>query len=315
MPKTMPFTNIAYYKFVSIEDPKACQQMIQDWCKPLGLRGTVILAREGINSCLAGTPKAIESFISLMRQDARFADIDFKKSESDTTPFRKMIVKIKAEIIPMGIETIQPAVRTGSYITPQELHTWFREKRSFILLDTRNQYEVELGTFRDAVNPGIDVFRQLPDWLRENFQEHKDKTIVTFCTGGIRCEKATAFMQQEGFQHVYQIQGGILKYLEETAALGDDNHYDGDCFVFDHRVAVDKNLQKAPYKLCFNCWHTLTPPDMLHPHYKADTHCHFCFEEYQNRERRREETRLRNDRKALAVRKARSDAFRASSST
>lgn len=301
------FVNIAYYKFVSIENPQELRVTLLNLCQNLNLKGTIILAYEGINSCLVGTAENIESFISFMRNDPRFADIEFKKSISSHIPFRRMLVKIKKETIPLGMESIKPAESTGKYIDALQLKEWYEKKEDFIILDTRNDYEVELGTFRGAINPNLKEFRNFPNWIRENFEEHKKKKVVTFCTGGIRCEKATAFMQQEGFEEVYQVQGGILKYLEETAkkAPGEDNYYDGDCFVFDYRVAVDKNLEQSKYCICYNCWRTLSAADLSHANYKKDTYCPHCYARYKQKQQSLKKLMEENNAKALQVRKER----------
>ncbi|MES2614247.1 MAG: rhodanese-related sulfurtransferase [Bdellovibrionota bacterium] len=306
------YTNIAYYKFVAIENPSELRQTLLDLCLGLNLKGTIILAYEGINSCLVGAEQSIEQFIQFMHKDLRFTDIEFKKSVSNHIPFRRMLVKIKKEVIPLGMESIKPAEHTGKYIEPLELKQWFDNKEDFVVLDTRNNYEVDIGTFRGAINPNLTEFRNFPKWVKENFSQYKNKKIVTFCTGGIRCEKATAFMQQEGFENVYQVKGGIIKYFEETAqkAPAQDNHYDGDCFVFDYRVAVDKNLEQSKYCICYNCWRTLTAADLEHENYKKDTYCPHCHTYYLQRERSRKKIMEENNLKSLQVRKERAQEIR-----
>lgn len=309
MQTTNQYTNIAYYKFVSIENPKELREILLNLCNNLNLKGTIILAHEGINSCLVGTDSEINKFISFMHNDARFNDIEFKKSFSAHIPFRRMLVKIKKEIIPLGIESIKPAEQTGKYVEPLELKKWYESNEDFVVLDTRNDYEVEIGTFRNAINPNLKEFRNFPNWVNENFTQYKNKKVVTFCTGGIRCEKATAFMQQVGFENVYQVKGGILKYLEETAknAPNEDNFYDGDCFVFDYRVAVDKNLEQSKYCICYNCWRTLTAEDLAHEHYKKDTYCPHCHTRYMQREQSRKKLMEENNLKSLQIRKERAE--------
>ena len=306
------FTNIAYYKFVSIENPQELRETLLSLCEGMSIKGTIILAYEGINSCLVGKEENINTFIEFMHNDSRFADIEFKKSYSDHIPFRRMLVKIKKEIIPLGMESIKPAEQTGKYVEPLELKEWYDKNEDFVVLDTRNDYEVELGTFRNAINPNLKEFRKFPDWIKENFAQYKNKKIVTFCTGGIRCEKATAFMQQEGFENVYQVKGGILKYLEETAQKTPDvdNYYDGDCFVFDYRVAVDKKLEQSKYCICYNCWRTLTAEDMQHELYKKDTYCSHCHTRYQQEQIARKRLMAENNRKELETRKKRASEIR-----
>jgi UPF0176 protein len=279
------FTNIAYYKFVEILDPHELRKKLLPLCQNLGLKGTILLAHEGMNSCLVGTAQAIDEFIHILKNEhPLFAEIDFKKSYSSHVPFQRMLVKIKKEIIPMGKTSIQPQRLTGKYMNSLELKKWFdTQKQDFVILDTRNAYETQLGSFRGAIDPQLSQFRDFPQWVTDHFLQHKTKTVVTFCTGGIRCEKATAYLLEQGFQDVYQLQGGILKYFEETQihAPQEDNHYDGDCFVFDYRVALNKRLEQSHYTLCYSCWATLTPEDRLHPQYQKGHHCASCFQKHQ----------------------------------
>jgi len=314
MQEQVQYTNIAYYKFVNIENPSDLRSVLLNLCTELNIKGTIILAHEGINSCLVGSDESINKYIQFMHADSRFSDIEFKKSFSAHIPFRRMLVKIKKEIIPLGMESIKPAEHTGKYVEPLELKKWYDNNEDFIVLDTRNDYEVNIGTFKNAINPKLNEFRNFPQWVRENFTQYKNKKIVTFCTGGIRCEKATDFMQQEGFENVYQIKGGILKYFEDTLknTPGEDNHYNGDCFVFDYRVAVDKNLEQSKYCICYNCWRTLSAEDLQHELYKKDTYCPHCHTSYMQREHSRKKVMAENNAKALQVRKERAAAIRSS---
>jgi len=313
MEQPLTYTNIAYYKFVTLEDIPVLRQALLELCSLLELKGTIILGQEGINSCLVGLDASIDQFIAHMHNDSRFADIEFKKSYSSHIPFRKMVVKIKKEIIPMGISSIEPAKSTGKYVGAMELKKWLDGGDEVVFLDTRNDYEVALGTFRNAINPNLEEFRQFPEWVEKNFDNYKDKKVVTFCTGGIRCEKASAFLQQKGFENVYQIQGGILKYLEETKkqAPSEDNYYDGDCFVFDYRVAVDKQLNPANYTICYNCWSTVKAEDVNHPDYKKDTYCPQCKNDYLKKQEKRALTMSQNNARALAIRQERARKIRA----
>lgn len=306
------FVNIAYYKFVHITEPYELRETLLSLCNELNIKGTILLAQEGINSCLVGSDAAIDAFIAFMQQHPLFSSIEFKKSYSDHIPFRRMLVKVKKEIIPMGMDSIQPANFTGKYVEAMELKKWLDEGEDLVFLDTRNDYEVELGTFRNAIDPKIQKFRDFPDWVKENFMQYKKQKVITFCTGGIRCEKATAFMRQEGFEEVYQIHGGILKYFEETVkkAPGEDNYYDGDCFVFDYRVAVDKTLKETQYEICYACWSPLKDEDKSHPHFKKDVHCHHCFDRYLNKEEKRKNLIQENNMKALKVRQERAKKVR-----
>jgi UPF0176 protein len=308
------FTNIAYYKFVDIEDPASLQKTLLKICNDLNLKGTILLAHEGINSCLAGKPEDIDKYIETMHQNPLFEDVEFKKSTSTHKPFRRMLVKIKKETIPMGISTVNPAKKTGKYVSALEFKQWLYNGEDVVVLDTRNDYEVALGTFHNAIDPKLKEFREFPQWIKDNFTQYKNKKVVTFCTGGIRCEKASEFMRQEGFEDVYQIQGGILKYLEETSkkAPGENNHYDGDCFVFDYRVAVDKNLNQTNYTFCHNCWTTLKPEDLQSSNYKQGTYCPHCADRYHAKQEKIANTVRENNVRALQVRIERAAQIRAS---
>lgn len=298
------WTNIAFYKFVTINEIQNLRTQMKDLCLSLNLKGTIILGKEGINSCLVGQDSDITKFIEHMQRDTRFADIHFKKSFSEKAPFRRMIVKLKKEIIPIGSDSIQPEIKTGQYVSPQQLKSWYENNEDMVILDTRNDYEVALGTFRNAVDPKLKEFRTFPEWIRKNFSQNKKKKVVTFCTGGIRCEKATAFMMEEGFENVYQVEGGILNYLEQTKndSQYEDNFYDGDCFVFDNRVAVDKNLNETSAKVCYHCWHTLQCDDLKNPQYRRGEYCPHCIENYLKKKERLAQICQENNAKALAKR-------------
>ncbi len=300
-------TNIAYYKFVPIENVQETRQKLFDYCCSLGLKGTIILGTEGINSCLVGTDENIDQFIQYMQLDSRFSDIHFKKSYSELVPFRRMIVKIKKEIIPIGFDWVKPHQKTAPHLEPMEFKKWYENNKDMVVLDTRNDYEVEMGTFRNAVNPNLKEFKDFPQWIQQNFLQYKNKPVVTFCTGGIRCEKATAYMMEAGFQDVYQVKGGILNYFDETLnhSPGQDNYYDGDCFVFDNRVAIDKNLKETNYTICYHCWHTLKKEDLVHPNYNAAKHCHYCYDHVIKKQTQQNKKCAENNLRAFEIRKQR----------
>lgn len=318
MTQALNIINIAYYKFVRIACPASLQDTLSSLCEKLALKGTIILAHEGINSCLAGSEASVTAFIAHMHADPRFADIDFKRSESDTQPFRRMIVKLKSEIISMGQPGIDPANFTGKYVEPMELKQWLDNGEKVLLVDTRNDYEVALGTFAGAINPDIKTFRTFPEWVTEALGDKKAERIVTFCTGGIRCEKATAYMRQQGFEDVYQLKGGILKYFEDTSSAGaqatvqiqSDSHYNGDCFVFDHRVAVDQSLKQTAHELCFACWATLSPADKYNPLYIPEKQCPNCASEQAQKDAAHQQNILEKRQKALERRFKRSQEVR-----
>lgn len=246
----METINIAAYKFIGIPEPASWREPIRDYCKQLGLLGTVLLAPEGINLILAGSRQAIDSFVDFLRSDemfeGRFSDIPVKESFSKEQPFRKMLVRLKKEIITMKHPTIAPEKERAPAVEPKTLKKWLDQGhddsgRKLLLLDTRNDYEVEAGTFEGALDLDIEIFSEFPEAWQEaakHVDDLENKTIVSFCTGGIRCEKAALFMREKEFKNVVQLDGGILRYFEEVGAA----HWKNDCFVFDERRAVDPNL-------------------------------------------------------------------------
>jgi UPF0176 protein len=238
-----PVLNISTYKFVPLPDADALRELLLARATGLKLKGTILLATEGINMFLAGPAVDVRTFVAELHTDARFADITPKESWSDAQPFKKMLVKVKGEIIRMNHPAIQPAQGRAPAVAPATVKRWLDqghddEGRPVVTLDTRNDFEVDEGSFDGAIDWRISKFTEFPGALRAHLDDLKDKTVVSFCTGGIRCEKAAILMREEGLEHVYQLEGGILKYFEET----DGSHYHGGCFVFDERRAVDQQL-------------------------------------------------------------------------
>ena len=272
---TLKISNITGYKFIPITDRKSLQGKIQKHSNKLGLKGTVLISEKGLNFSIAGEHKAIQDFIKFLRSDKRFSEIDIKTTYNDYQPFRKMLVRIKKEIISMGIDEIDPFTFTGEKITPKELQDKLNNNEDIVLLDTRNEYEVRLGTFEDAVDLNLDSFRDFPTKIMSLDQKMKNKEIVMFCTGGVRCEKASALMLKNGFKNVKQIDGGVIKYFEDTGG----SYWNGDCFVFDDRVALDKNLNETDYILCFRCREPLNKKEIESDKYKIDEYCPYCFDE------------------------------------
>ncbi len=268
------FINIAAYKFVELEDLPERKSSLLPFCKSLDLKGTILLSTEGINMFLAGSRNSIDQFLNHLRQSPEFADLPVKESLSDHQPFSRMLVRLKKEIISMGVETIRPLQKTSPKISATQLKQWLDDGKDLTLLDVRNDYEVEVGTFTDAVPVGIDHFRKFPEATKQLPSEMKSKPVVMFCTGGIRCEKAGPLMEQEGFDEVYQLDGGILKYFEECGG----DHYDGDCFVFDKRVAVDPNLNETEFDQCYNCQTVLTAAEQDSEKYVPPHSCPHCFQ-------------------------------------
>jgi len=221
------FVNISVYKFVDLDNLAQRKAQLVPLCNQLELRGTILLSLEGINMFLAGTRENIDAFFETIRKQPEFADLQPKESLSDHQPFSRMLVRLKKEIISMGVEAIRPKVRTSPKLTAKELKQWLDEGKDITLYDVRNDYEIEVGTFKNAVPAGIDHFRVFPEATKQLPEDTKKKPLVMFCTGGIRCEKAGPLMEEQGFEQVYQLDGGILKYFEECGG----DHYDGDCFV------------------------------------------------------------------------------------
>lgn len=305
------YHNLAFYKFVAIDDVPSTADAFRSLTSALDMKGTLIFAAEGVNGYVAASPNAAEKFIQFCRADPRFEDIEFKVSLSDFQPYSRMLVKQKKEIVTMGRTGIEPAHFTGKHVDGKTLKKWLDSGEDVILLDTRNDYETKLGTFKNAVVPDIKTFRTFPGWVEDNFMQNKDKRVVTFCTGGIRCEKATAYMRQVGFDDVYQIQGGILKYFEQAKAEGGDHHFEGDCFVFDHRVAVNASLKKTEHDMCYVCWATLSPEDKSSPLYKVNEYCPHCAEDTQRKTEERKRKAIETNQRALEKRFERAKRMRA----
>jgi UPF0176 protein len=267
------FTNIAAYKFAALESLKERRAAVLALCRELELKGTILLSTEGINLFVAGSPPAVDRLLAELRSVPGLEDLTPKFSESAHQPFNRMLVRIKKEIIAFGVEGIDPARRPSPKLAPHTLKQWLDEGRPVTLLDTRNDYEVKLGTFKQAVPAGIDHFREFPDAVRRLPEKLKDQPIVMFCTGGIRCEKAGPFMEREGFRQIYQLDGGILKYFEDCGSA----HYEGECFVFDRRVGVDPALRETESALCFRCQAPLTVEEQADPRYQPPHSCPHCF--------------------------------------
>ncbi|MBV8626162.1 MAG: sulfurtransferase, partial [Herbaspirillum sp.] len=263
-----PYVNIAAYKFVSFDDTAEKRPEFLAFCQKHNLRGTVILSPEGINLFLAGLRADIDAFLAWLRADARFADLIVKESYSEKQPFTRMLVKLKAEIITMKHPLIKPELGRAPFVEPRELKRWLDqghddEGRPVVMVDTRNGFEVDVGTFENTVDYRINKFTEFPKVIEDHKADFAGKTVVTFCTGGIRCEKAAIHMQNIGYDHVYQLEGGILKYFEDVGGA----HYNGDCFVFDYRTALSPELKETQTAQCFACRAVVTPREQLSPDY------------------------------------------------
>ena len=266
--------NLSAYKFTPLDDLPAWREQLKAVAAAGGLRGTILLSPEGINVFVAGERAPIDSLLAVIRTLPGLADLVPKESESAAQPFNRMLVKIKKEIIAFGVDDIDPARRPTPKLPARTLKQWLDEGRPLTLLDTRNDYEVRLGTFRGAVPAGIGNFRDFPAAVERLPVVLKEQPVVMFCTGGIRCEKAGPYMEKMGFKHVLQLDGGILKYFEECGGA----HYEGECFVFDQRVGVDPALRETNTVMCFRCQMPLTEAEQRNPHYIVDVSCPYCFE-------------------------------------
>ena len=266
-------TNIAAYRFAELSDLKTLRERLIGLCRKQCLKGTILLSTEGINLFVAGSADGIEALLAELCSIPGLEDLAPKFSLSGHQPFSRMLVRIKKEIIAFGIDGINPARRTSPKLSAATLKQWLDEGRKVTLLDTRNDYEIKLGTFRGAVPAGIDHFRDFPQVVAKLPESLKDELVVMFCTGGIRCEKAGPYMESQGFRNIHQLDGGILKYFEECGGA----HYDGECFVFDQRVGVDPALRETDSSQCFQCLSPLTAEDQSDPRYVAGKSCPFCF--------------------------------------
>ncbi|MDP6865610.1 MAG: rhodanese-like domain-containing protein [Candidatus Poseidoniaceae archaeon] len=270
--------NIAGYKFVVLPDRDALRQPFKQRCDELGLKGTILLSYEGLNIFVAGPEERINTFRSYLAEDERFADIDFKESYSGHQPFNRMNVRLKNEIISVGLPNFDRIEPADGRIRPHKLHEKLLNDDDVVLLDTRNTYETRLGTFHNAVELDINTFRDFPKAVSELDESYKDKEIVMFCTGGVRCEKASVIMKDAGFTNIKQLEGGILGYFEQVGG----DYWDGECFVFDKRVALLPDLTETGTTVCFACREPLTPKEQLHPAYVPGESCSYCIGRHQS---------------------------------
>ena len=269
----LPIVNIAAYRFAPLQNLQALRTELLALCRSGQLRGTILLSNEGINLFMAGEAAAIESLLARLRAIPGLEPLAAKYSYTVHQPFRRLLVRIKREIIAFGVPGIDPGQHTSTKIAPSQLKAWLDEGRQITLLDTRNDYEVKLGTFENALPVGVDHFRDFPAAVGKLPAELKDQTIVMFCTGGIRCEKAGPYMESQGFRHVLQLEGGILKYFEDCGGA----HYRGDCFVFDQRVGVDPALMESNAAQCFKCLSPLTADEQQDARYVPGQSCPWCY--------------------------------------
>lgn len=268
------FTVCALYQFVRLDDFKDFRTPLRKLLVDLEIKGTILLALEGLNGTIAGTQDAIDKLLQFLQDDGRFKHLEIKFSQNEKLPFKRLKVKLKKEIVTMGVEHIDPLSSVGTYVKPKDWNALISNP-DVVLIDTRNDYEYGIGSFRGAINPNTETFREFPTYTKENLEQYRNKKIAMFCTGGIRCEKSTAYLKSQGFNSVYHLQGGVLKYLEEMDET--DSLWNGECFVFDERVAVKHNLEQGQYDQCHACRYPITEAEKQHEHYQKGVSCPHCY--------------------------------------
>ena len=294
------FTIAALYHFCRLDDPEARRAPLLELCRDNGVTGSLILAEEGVNGTVAGTRDAIDAVLAHLRAWPGYAALEHKESHSAAQPFGRLKVRIKREIVTMGQPDVDPRARAGHYVEPADWNDLIAQP-DVVLIDTRNDYEVAIGTFQGAIDPQTASFRDFPAWWEANRQRFAGKRIAMFCTGGIRCEKSTNFLLGQGAEDVYHLKGGILKYLEDVAPR--DSTWQGECFVFDGRVSVGHGLAEGPHLLCHACRRPILPDDMARPEYEQGVACHLCTDETTDADK----ARFRERQKQIALAEARGE--------
>lgn len=277
-------TVCALYKFVRLENFSALKPTLLSVMEENQVKGTLLLALEGINGTIAGSKAGIDKVLEFLNADERLVGVSYKCSYHQENPFQRTKVKLKKEIVTMGVEGIDPNLTVGTYVKPKDWNALISDPE-VLLIDTRNDYEVEIGTFENAVNPNTETFREFPEYVAKNLDKTKHKKVAMFCTGGIRCEKSTAYLKEQGFEDVYHLEGGVLKYLEEVPEQ--ETMWQGECFVFDGRVAVNHSLERGQYDQCFACRYPITEEEKTSEHYVKGVSCHRCYDKYSDEQRSR----------------------------
>jgi UPF0176 protein len=286
-------TNIvvsALYKFVSLPDFRQLQEPLLALCRAHGIKGTLLLAEEGINGTVAGSRAAIDALKAYFQADVRFHGLEYKESFSEKQPFFRIRVRLKKEIVTLGVPSVDPSKQVGTYVDPKDWNALI-EDPDVVLLDTRNIYEIGVGTFKNAINPQTNSFREFPKFVETNLDPKKNKKVAMFCTGGIRCEKASSYMLAEGYEEVFHLKGGILKYLEEVPA--EASLWEGECFVFDQRVSVTEGLKPGDFDQCHGCRHPISLEDKESTKYELGICCPHCYDTIDARKRQRAASRHR----------------------
>lgn len=290
----------AMYKFVTLDNFEDMRAPLLSTMENNGIKGTLLLAKEGINGTVSGTREGVDALLAYLNEDERINPISFKESFDTEQPFYRTKVKLKKEIVTMGVEGIDPRHTVGTYVKPADWNQLISDP-DVTVIDTRNDYEIEIGTFKHAINPNTESFREFPDYVAKELDPSKHKKVAMFCTGGIRCEKSTAYMKEQGFEEVYHLEGGILQYLEDVPK--EESLWEGDCFVFDNRVAVNHELEKSVYDQCYACRLPITEADKQSDLYEKGVSCPKChgshteeqIARFREREKQVELSRLRNE--------------------
>ena len=274
----------AFYKFAKLPDFKQLQAPFLEFCLSVNINGTILLAPEGINGTVAGSRNSIDFLIAFLKTEPRLHDIDHKESFTNEPPFDRMKVKLKKEIVPLGVSTVDPNELVGTYVSPEDWNELISDPE-VIIVDARNDYEVDIGTFKGAIDPRTKRFRDFPAFVSDTLDPDKHKKVAMFCTGGIRCEKASSYMLQQGFKEVFHLKGGILKYLEKIPA--EKSLWDGECFVFDQRIAVGNGLIVGDHEQCYACRHPVSPQDRESSKFRLGVSCPYCFDNLPEKTRAR----------------------------
>ena len=285
----MSYFVATFYKFVNISNLETKKARILAWCKENRVKGTIILASEGINGTIAGSQKAIANTLTQLRSLPELADLELKESTAEKQPFSRLKVKIKSEIVTLGLPEVDPNQQVGTYVDPQNWNQIISDPE-VVVIDTRNDYEVEIGSFQRAKNPNTESFREFPKYIAQ-IDPAKHPKVAMFCTGGIRCEKASSYMLSQGFKEVYHLKGGILKYLENVPP--EESMWTGECFVFDERVAVKDGLEPGTHQLCYACGHPVSEADRQSPYYEAHISCPHCYDQLTTEKKARQQDRRR----------------------